>query len=926
MLQLKSIVKDYQAGSTVVHALKGVSLNFRESEFVSVLGHSGCGKTTLLNIVGGLDKYTSGDLVIDGVSTKEYTDRDWDNYRNHSVGFIFQTYNLIMHQSVVVNVELALTLSGINKKERKKRAIEALEKVGLGDQVNKMPNQLSGGQMQRVAIARALVNNPKIILADEPTGALDTETSVQIMEILKEISKDRLIIMVTHNPDIAKEYSSRIINLKDGLVIGDDNPYEPTEKEISSAQEKQKDLMQRKVKKPSMSFLTALSLSFKNLFTKKGRTILTSFAGSIGIIGIALILSLSSGFQNYIDKVQEDTLSGYPITISRNTVDYSSILNSMSGLPGDLVAYPDSGEINVNPALSDMIDTFGNSMKVNNLRPFKTHLDQNLDMSKISAVKYGYSLNMNYYSPEGEDLNKVNLAKLLNMEDSGVSGMLSIEIWGEMLENHELIKSQYDLVGEGSRWNDPQNPNEVMLTVDKYNRINDYALYNLGLIKVEKFYYNYFTSYFNSLTLEEFNKTLAGAGLNTALDKKPEPGSPIFDLMLSFAMSQMGYTVTEDLKLPTPPIDIKTEILGKEFKVVLESDFYEVDGDKKLSDGTAKYYNKKKALSDNITTLSGTIAFLQAEYAKIQNKESDEAKAYADQIAQAKASLATAQTEYDEYMDTVMQKATTVKIVGVVRQKRTASSGSIGGTVAYSPSLTKALIEKINQTPVVISQLAHTSIDVVKNENFVILDNTFDMACFSLGIVDESNPSSISIYPTSFENKDYLTRFIKAYNQEQPEENQITYTDYLGIMMSSISTIINAISIVLICFVGISLVVSSIMIGIITYISVLERTKEIGVLRSIGASKKDVARVFNAETLIIGFSAGMLGILVTVLLCFPINWIIVSVAPALGHIAKLPTMGGIILVLISMGLTLIAGLIPSGVAAKKDPVIALRSE
>ncbi|MBQ5801947.1 MAG: ABC transporter ATP-binding protein/permease [Clostridia bacterium] len=879
MLILKNITKTYESEDFSVQALKGVSLAFRKNEFVAVLGQSGCGKTTMLNIVGGLDRYTSGDLVIGGVSTKHFHDRDWDNYRNHTVGFVFQSYNLIPHQTVLGNVELALTLSGISVKERRQRATEALCKVGLKDQINKRPNQLSGGQMQRVAIARALVNNPAVILADEPTGALDSETSVQVMDLLKEVAEDRLVIMVTHNPELAQEYATRIITLSDGLVTGDSNPYteeavlleeqlqpslfkeepaaqpsqaQPAETDSQTqpaepnaqAQKQSKLRKAKKQKKASMSFFTALSLSLRNLTTKKTRTILTSFAGSIGIIGIALILSLSSGFQNYINAVQRDTLSNYPVEITKQTADLAELMEGMKGTNDDtLETYPDSEEVTVRPGLSSIMNMMATATKVNDLKSFKAYLDKTVDYEKVSAVQYSYALQLNYFRKNGDTyqrlIDPIEMMMSMMMGDSSDSPMtVSFAVFSEMMNNRDLIKDQYDLVA--GEWSNPTSPNELMLVVDKYNRISDYTLYYLGILDINDIYYEMLLGqgYSQQESLDYVRYMITG-------NPNWQPSSE--------ELKNKKYTF-EDFE-------------NMEFRVLQNSDFY-AD-----SDGDGKW----ESLSDK---------------------------------------------------DVGVENALSLKITGMVRLKESVTSGSLGGTIVYNEALTQKLIQAQTQSGVIAAQMQQPTVNVFTGSLFDISDpaaDTYESNLQKLGVADLSDPSAIYIYPTSFENKDYIVNLVKEYNAEKAKEEQITYTDYIGLMMSSITTIIDVISYVLIAFVSISLIVSSIMIGIITYISVLERTKEIGVLRSLGASKGDISNVFNAETLIVGFLSGIIGIGVTVLLNLPIN-LVINLFADIGTVAKLPVAGGIILILISMLLTFIAGLIPSRIAAKKDPVIALRSE
>lgn len=895
MLELNDIKKDYVTGSTTVSALKGINLRFRDCEFVSILGQSGCGKTTMLNIIGGLDKYTSGDLKINGVSTKNYKDRDWDFYRNNSIGFVFQSYNLIPHQTVLSNVELALTLSGVSKAERKKRAIEALEKVGLGEQIHKKPNQMSGGQMQRVAIARALVNNPDILLADEPTGALDTETSIQIMELLKEISKDRLIIMVTHNPELAKNYSTRIVKLLDGVITDDSDPYtlEDMEADIRAKEAAKVKTSEKKIKKSgkkqktSMSFFTALSLSFNNLMTKKTRTILTAFAGSIGIIGIAMILSISNGIQLYIDRVQRDTLSSYPITLQAESIDISSMVTSMTG-NSDSEEHEDKSKIYSNDIMGDMINTMVKEVKSNNLSEFKKYIENGGSdiKSYVSDIQYSYDVPLNIYMKDTsngvEQLNPSTMFDSIYGEgatstssamSSGMGmGMFSnSSVWNQLLGNQQVLDEQYDVLA--GHW--PENYNEVVLVVDKNNEVDDYTLYSLGLKDPEEV-----------RTL--FKKMMVGESYETKKD--------------------ISYTFDE--------------ILDTEFKLVMPTDMY------KYNDVTGTWDDYSKD---------------------------------------------------DKYMTNVVNNGTDIKVCGIIRPNDDAVSTSISSGIGYTAKLTEYIIEEVKNSEIAKAQLADTSVDVFTGVPFdndrnteITMDDvnaymatlspeestqmqamtsgmsddqilqlfsaslkarttdaTLDSNKSKLGITDLDTPSQIDIYATDFDSKEKVQNIIKDYNKLQQddgkEENVINYTDYVGIMMSSVSTIINAISYVLIAFVAISLIVSSIMIGIITYISVLERTKEIGVLRSIGASKKDVSRIFNAETLIEGFVSGALGIVVTLLLCIPANALIKHLTD-ISNVAQLPVAGGVILIIISMFLTFIAGLIPAKLAAKKDPVVALRSE
>ena len=876
MLKLVDIKKDYITGDTAVHALKGISVEFRNSEFVSILGQSGCGKTTMLNIIGGLDQYTSGDLIINGKSTKDFKDSDWDSYRNHSIGFVFQSYNLIPHQNVLTNVELALTLSGVSKSERRKRAVDALEKVGLGDQLYKKPNQMSGGQMQRVAIARALVNDPDILLADEPTGALDSATSVQIMEILKEISKDKLIIMVTHNPELAEKYSTRIVRFLDGKMVDDSDPYTSDSTDVPQSGQ-----IKEKTKKTSMSFATALSLSLNNLMTKKGRTFLTSFAGSIGIIGIALILSLSSGVRQYISKVEEDTLSSYPITIEGASMDMTAMMETMQGAQPDAEPSHPMDKIYSMDMMNTIFNSLMTEISANDLASFKKYIESGkTDINDhVSDIKYSYSTPLNIYKSDTSDgvyqVNPTQLLTKLNMsnpmfEQSG-------KVWREISGNEELLKSQYDVIAGRM----PEKYNEIVIFVNENNEMTDYSLYCLGLRDEDEFLKSYNTALSGTLEETEYVET--------------------------------SYTYDELLDLT--------------FKLMVNTDYFAKEND-------------------------------------VWTDKSDD----------------------PVYMTAAVNNAEELKVVGILRPSADSVLGQEIGTVGYRSDLMEYLINKVNDSEIVKEQKNNPDTDIFTGLDFPdpteeteesepltmeeirayimtlpedqqaqISDSlaqakqmgmtdeqiakafaeqmaepqttaTYDGNLELMGVADLTKPSSINIYPNSFEAKDKITDIISAYNETVDDESmEIHYTDLVGLIMSSVTTIINAITYILIAFVAISLVVSSIMIGIITYISVLERTKEIGILRSIGASKKDISRVFNAETLIVGFTAGAIGIIVTLLLNIPINIIIKNLTD-ISNLSVLPPLGGVILVAISMFLTLIAGLIPSGVAARKDPVTALRTE
>ena len=870
MLKLENIKKDYITGDTAVHALKGVSVEFRKSEFVSILGQSGCGKTTLLNIIGGLDRYTSGELYIGGRATSDFRDRDWDNYRNHSVGFIFQSYNLIPHQSVLSNVELALTLTGVPRAERRRRAAEALEKVGLADQLNKKPNEMSGGQMQRVAIARALVNDPEILLADEPTGALDSETSVQIMELLKEISKDRLVIMVTHNPELAKQYSTRIIRLLDGNITDDTMPYSGDEEEKTE---------KKSGKRPSMSFLTALSLSLNNLMTKKARTFLTAFAGSIGIIGIALILSLSNGVNAYIARVEQETLSSYPITIEQAEMDISQLVSDLMG-KNEPSGDREDGKIYSNNIMTEMMSTMVNGISANNLSELKKHIEKTADFSDNSSeIEYKYSTVMNIYDEKGNRVNPNTVFSTVfpegkssgsgNMQMS--SSFSNTEVWTRLFENKEFLKKQYDVIAGRM----PEKYNEIVLAVDKNNQISDYALYSLGLK--------------DSAELEEMMKK-AQAG------EKIEP------------TAEVSYTYDD--------------ILGLKFKLLCNTDYFEKNADGTWDDKTEDSLfvsSKLNTASEDITVVgiiipadssfanqtSGFVGYPESLMEHLINKVNDSEIVKAQKADPEKNVFTGRPFETDA--DNMTYEQLTAYIATLPEKEQAEYN-------AYINQMTAA-----GQTKEQITEQFKAAIKEKGNSA------TYDGNLKLMGVSSLDEPSVINIYPKDFEAKEKISDLITEYNKGVGDAEKITYTDYIGLMLSSVTTIINAISYILIAFISISLIVSSIMIGIITYISVLERTKEIGVLRAMGASKKDVSRVFNAETLIVGFAAGAIGILITLLLLIPINAIIAAVTDISG-LAVLPFAGGAALVIISMLLTLISGLFPSRVAAKKDPVTALRSE
>lgn len=859
MLDCQHIVKDYVTGDEVVHALKGVSFSFRDQEFVAILGQSGCGKTTLLNIIGGLDQYTSGDLVINGRSTKRYSDQDWDTYRNHRVGFVFQSYNLIMHQNVLSNVELALTLTGVGKEERRKRAKDVLKRVGLEDQMYKKPTQLSGGQMQRVAIARALINNPDIVLADEPTGALDSETSIQIMDLLKEISEEKLVIMVTHNPELADQYATRIIRLLDGEVLSDSNP----------ATEKDKEDHEGQLKRPSMSLGTALSLSMNNLMTKKARTFLTSFAGSIGIIGIALILSLSNGMQTYIDTVENDTMASYPIEIQANALDMTVMMTTMMDMQEEHEDHDDD-KIYTYPMVADILDSVSSSKK-NNLTSFKNYVESKKgkefrDYTK--AIEYSYDLKLQVFNEDTDSglvqvspnglLDRLGLSDMLNA--TGQFSMTSMndgqDVWCMLPESEKLRDEEFDLVA--GHW--PKDESEVVLVVDENNEISDYALLSLGLLDQDSL-------------VKSYQKFVSG---NT--------------------------DELEEIPTKTYTMD---ELMDVKFRLVLNSDMYE--------------------------NVNGVWI----------NRSDDK-----------------------EAMKKIVSNSKEVKVVGIIRPGESTAQRRFFGAVYYTKDMQDYVIDHVENSEIVKQQRENPDINVftgkefTEGESFDVsslsveeqmqlasmsqeelmaymttynenINATYDSVMTKLGVVDYDKPTAVMMYVSSFEDKEKLTDLISDYNtmkkDEGKESDVLTYNDLIGTMLKSVTNVINLISYVLIGFVSVSLVVSSIMIGIITYISVLERIKEIGILRAIGASKKDISRVFNAETFIIGLTAGLMGILITVLLILPVNAIVHHLA-GVSRLAKLPWQGAIILILLSLVLTIIAGLIPARIAARKDPVEALRSE
>lgn len=1003
MLELKEIKKQYPAGDGKVEALRGISLQFRESEFVSILGPSGCGKTTMLNIIGGLDQYTEGDLVINGTSTKNFKDRDWDGYRNHSVGFVFQTYNLIPHQSVLRNVELALTLSGVSKKERRERAKEALEKVGLGNQLNKRPNQMSGGQMQRVAIARALVNNPDIILADEPTGALDTETSVQVMDLLKEVAKDRLVIMVTHNPDLAEKYSTRIIRMLDGLITDDSNPLSEEEiEEYRKADAQKKE--NKKQKKPSMSFATSFSLSLKNLISKKGRTILTSFAGSIGIIGIALIYAVSQGMTSYINTVQEDTLSSYPLTLESSHIDLGTLMATFMETAQSSFSH-ENDAVYSKPVVYDMLNAMNNlETTKNDLKAFKAYLeskqaeaDSELAQA-ISGIQYTYDLDMEVYTKnadgdivvsDAQELMQEMMAEMMGMDRDNMANMMSMaesspmmsmmsagnsgsgmNLWQEMLPGEDgrlisdLLEKQYDVI-YGS-W--PTQYDEIVLVVDSFNELDDMTLYALGL-KTEEEMDEIMKSVVNkedikvdakSWSYEEicdmqFRVILPAeryvldevSGLYTDL-RESEAGlrylydngidlkvsgiiRPSEDAVSSMLTGSIGYTskLTEYIinqakdsavvkaQIESPDVDIFTGLPFKDSEGKMsdkdkEADFHAYI-DELDTKGKADAYisimsiPSKQQLEEMMSQVLGTMTREDMENTLVEAMTSQMAVNEKD-ILEYTSAMSDEELK-DLFSDMIEEQIKMQYAMQVEAQLAMMTTEQLAG--ALTMAMDSYTTEQCAQ---------------YYEEILVFSETSYEDNLITLGRLDLEDPSTINLYASSFESKDVIEAAISEYNEGRDELSQIKYTDYIGLMMSSITTIINAITYVLIAFVAISLVVSSIMIGVITLISVQERTKEIGILRAIGASKKNVSSMFTAETVIIGFTSGALGVIVTYLLCFPINAIIQGLTGIHNLRAFLPLDAALILVVISILLTAFAGIIPSRSAAKKDPVVALRTE
>ena len=1006
MLKLSNITKRYTLGGSTIDALRGVDLEFRENEFVSILGPSGCGKTTTLNIIGGLDRYTSGDLIINGRSTKDYKDADWDAYRNHSIGFVFQSYNLIPHQTVLANVELALTLAGVSKAERRRRAVEALERVGLGDQLGKVPSQMSGGQMQRVAIARALINDPDILLADEPTGALDSETSVQVMELLKEVAQDRLVIMVTHNPELAQQYSTRIVTLKDGKVTGDSNPYRQ-EEQAPVLTGKQA----RAAKKPSMSFLTALSLSLTNLRTKMGRTVLTAFAGSIGIIGIALILALSTGINDYINQVQEDTLSSYPITIQAESTDMTALMASLMGARhsegGGGGSNPDPDRVYASTVMYDMMDSMLNAeTQTNNLEAFKEYLDNGGGGIKdMAAIHYSYDFGFDIYTQdENGDILKSDVMALMQDAMSAMYGgdyssyfeqmgsmYSAMDVWEELLpgEDGELVspqeKNQYELLYGG--W--PQSHDEVILFVDGSNEISDLMLYALGLMPhadMEEAMVS--MSKGETVDVGEMSwsyEELCALDFKLILPAEYYQHDPATDTYTDMSQTQAGMDFlynSEDVGIRLKvagiarPVDGGHGMLsgGIGYTSALTRFAIETTGDTEIL---------KAQLDDPDTDVIVNLPFPKEDDAEPADEEkaeavrehlsgltvSEKAAAYVDVMGQP--SQEYVDTVVDQQMDGMTRQAIEDMIVeqyagemgvdgdtvrgyisdmsddelfgkveeAIAQQVREQYAAGVEQQLAALPQETLAgmLDYAMDPNREFAAGLAMGTPSPLTMEQFVYLydhympptksSSTYEDNLKRLGYTRLESPSAISIYATTFAQKDQIADLIQDYNDGvDSEDDEITYTDYVALLMSSITGIISGISYLLIAFVSISLVVSSIMIGIITNISVLERTKEIGILRAVGASKRDVSRVFNAETLIVGLAAGLLGILVSVAATFPINALIHDLTGLTDLTAVLPPAAGAILVAISVVLTVFAGLIPSRGAAKKDPVEALRSE
>ncbi|HIT01333.1 MAG TPA: ABC transporter ATP-binding protein/permease [Candidatus Enterenecus merdae] len=1007
MLKLAQITKRYTVGDNVVEALRGIDLEFRDSEFVSILGPSGCGKTTTLNIIGGLDRYTSGELIINGRSTKQYKDRDWDAYRNHSIGFVFQSYNLIPHQSVLANVELALTLSGVPKAERRRRAKQALEQVGLADQMHKKPNQMSGGQMQRVAIARALINDPDILLADEPTGALDSETSQQVMQLLRQVAQDRLVIMVTHNPELAQAYSTRIIQLRDGQVISDSDPYRaPDPQPIPPSTARARGSRTGKTGKTSMSFRTALSLSLHNLMTKKGRTVLTSFAGSIGIIGIALILALSTGINAYINQVQEDTLSSYPITIQAESVDMTAMLSSLMGAGRDdpqELEQREEGRVYASTVLYDLMDSMLNAQTVtNDLAAFKQYLDQGGGgIGELADIRYSYDLQFDIYNEDADgNLVKSDVASLMQQAMSTMYGgdyssyfesmdamYESMDVWEELMPGQDgaLIDDQltgsYELLY--GRW--PTAYDELILFVDENHEISDLMLYALGLMSQQEME--------QSLTALQAGQALEGEAASWTYEQLCQT---TFQLILPAEYFQydehtgtyVDLSATQagvELLYNSPEVGLELKVVGiaqpgQDAALTSSMTSGSVGYTSALTDYAIQTTAQAQVVRDQLaspdTDVLTALPFPTGQETEPTDQEMLEALAQyvATLSIQQRAELYLAgasqpdQAAIQQLVDRQLDGLTREDIVAMITQQYAGEMGVEGETItSYIEGMSdEELFAQVEQAvaaqareqyaQTVAAQLEALSVqqrsDLLElslanpsqaagsrglsweqlrylHDNHLpptVSQSTYAENLDRLGYVDLDHPDTISLYADTFVDKDAVAQAIQDYNAQVGEQEQITYTDYVALLMSSITDIISGISYLLIAFVSISLVVSSIMIGIITYISVLERTKEIGILRAVGASKRDVSRVFNAETLIVGLCAGLIGIGVTLLLTLPINALLLRLTGLTGLRATLPVAGGAILVAISTGLTILAGLIPAKFAARKDPVDALRSD
>ena len=1013
MLQLQNITKNYPVAGGEIEVLKGLNLSFRKNEFVSILGPSGCGKTTTLNIIGGLDKYTSGDLIINGKSTKNFNDRDWDNYRNHRIGFVFQTYNLIPHQTVLGNVELALTISGVSKEERVKRCLNALERVGLKGEENKRPNQLSGGQCQRVAIARALVNEPDILLADEPTGALDSKTSVQIMELIKEISKDKLVIMVTHNGEIAEQYSTRIVRLVDGEIVEDTNPYSSqdeindTQLELQKERERlEKDALKspkkKKQKMAKMSRWTAFKLSLQNLFTKRGRTILTSFAGSIGIIGISLILAVSQGTTGYINHVQQTTLSSYPIVLEEQSIDLTEMMKSFMGMGKNKTEHPNDAVYKA-PIIYEMVNALSKvETSKNDLKAFKDYLDSEIVKQEsmlgeaITGVQYGYDLDFEVYTKNAKnEIVKSDTKELLEemfmkfmagsstatgsgSQIMGSGGtmfttmMTSSGMWQELLPTkdggmvNDIIKEQYDLVH--GDW--PTSYDEVVIVLNKNSEIDDLTLYALGLIEREeidkildaaikgeeltvtekkwsyedvckqeyrvllpydKYSYSELTDTYNDRSeilgvqgLHDLGLPLKVKGI-IRQNKDAENHMLTGNICYTYKLTEHIIENAKNSEVVKAQLaSVNTDVLTG---LPIKSSTGSLTNEQKKTDFTA-YVNglsvdKKAEIYIDINGImpeeelnASAIETLQTRYPTIDDQKELIANSLSTQLGMSKEDILKG-------------------LEGTSDEQITEAAMTICKTIVemtYKMQVKNALTSQFNNEQLAgmldlaMSTYALEQFATYYDKLLEFSESTYENNLKLLGCLDLTSPYTINIYASSFENKDVIVEAIDSYNNTVEEIAKIKYTDYMGIMMSSISTIIDAITYVLIAFVAISLVVSSIMIGVITLISVQERTKEIGILRSIGASKKDVSSMFNAETIIIGLTSGLLGVLVTYLLCIPINLILQLLTGIATLRAVLPVGAAVILVVISMLLTLFAGIIPSRSAAKKDPVIALRTE